>query len=1183
MENSFKFGTLVRTLNMDTRGERVCGEDAKYLASTMIRKTLLTFLLLLLFALTAFAQRTDEQLGGVYYAYPAPTTNTSAAIPPAYTPVYLSHYGRHGSRWLPSDSRYEWVLTQFSDKQNLTKLGRRTYKELQKVWGNARGNGGKLTSLGAKQQRGLAQRMVMRFPLLLKAGTEVEARSSVVDRCRKSMLAFGEEIKQKLPDAQVSMVTDSADMSWMSYDSPDEMLLSMETQVPLTVSTDAFMARLFKHPSKVANAERLFTELHTIASDMQNIEELRLSLFDIFTRKEMEAIYRQNCAKMWHQNGYDAANHGIPAQSAAALWQNIVTKADSALSAGTPIANLRFGHDTALYRLLSLLGIDLGSSDGINGPLDEIVPMAANLQMLFCKNNDGNVIVDLWLNEKPLSLPSLPTVVTTNGQPWYSWNEMKTHYQHFIDRQLWTERTRAINTLVGTDYAVTPSAGRYGKGSEEHGQTIPAVLEPHGQTFWTPQTRDTELKCIAPYYYPDSLLQGFRGSHWLVGGCTQDYGSFTLMPMTGNLRLKPTERSTRFNHNDELAHPYYYGVYLPDEHLMTEMTGRSHSAIFRFIPDKDGELHIAVNPNSDEGEGFVTVDTVRNCIWGYNPVHRIYQGWGEKAGFSGWFVVQLQKPIHSFGVRDTVAYVSMDVHAGEMVLAKAATSFTDLQGAWDNLQAEIPSWDFLGTRLALDSIWQRQFQTIPVESEDKAQVNQFYGALYLTSFLPRTMSDVKTSTHGARYPMFANDSLIRTLRKPVYGDFSMWDIYRAQLPLLNIIEPKQTSDMMSSLANMYFFGGWMPIFPCWNSYTAAMIGDHTGSAIADATVKGVNGFDLKLAYEGIRQNAFDSPQTMEEYRNGMGRRALKSYLQYGYIPLEDSVNEAFHTQEQVSRTLEYAYDDFCVAQVAKALGQKKDYNALMKRAKNWRNVINPNTGWADGRYKSGKWLGNNDITHRVPFITEGAVIHYSFYVPHDVYGLMSAMGGRQKFISKMDTLFGYTGDSTNYSLLPELSYYWHGNEPCHQIPYLYAYAGQPWKTQQLVHHILQTEYLDVPGGLSGNDDAGQMSAWYIFSALGFYPVCPGTAYYVLGSPSFRHAMIGQMVIEAPNASPANIYIQSVLWNGQPYSRTYITHDMLTHGGTLTILTGPKPNLTWGANKADLPPDVMGEVSKTFER
>lgn len=737
----------------------------------------------------------------------------------------------------------------------------------------------------------------------------------------------------------------------------------------------------------------------------------------------------------------------------------------------------------------------------------------------------------------------------------------------------WKRRAAAINTLVGTDQNETRSAGYYGKGSEEHGQTLPAVLMPHGMNFWTAQTRATEKKCVAPYYYPDTLWQGFRASHWIVGGCTQDYGSFTLMPMMGKLRLTEGERATRFHHEDEVAHPYYYAIRLPDEQLTAEMTATTRGAIFRFTPENNGTMHIVVCPNSDYGEGFVAVDTARCLIYGYNPVHRLYQGWGERTGFSGWFVVEYPREmmgqVHVYGVKhengNPYAYVSFHVRKGEPAILKAATSFTGLDGALDNLKAELPTWNFRAICKKLQQAWCRQLSTIDIEDDDEDKVNAFYGALYRASFLPRVMSDVD----GA-HPAFASGKSVKAeddravsatcsgkeVARPYYDDFSMWDIYRAQLPLLTLIEPVRMADIVQSLVTKYEEGGWMPVFPCWNSYTAAMIGDHAAAAIADAWVKGIRGFDVEKAYEGIRKNAFESPATFAEYRNGMGRRALKSYLRYGYIPLEDSVKEAFHTKEQVSRTLEYAYDDFCAAQLAKAVGQEQDYQELMRRSDNWKNVINPVTGWADARHeprhnngdsdlpdgKAGPFLGNTDLTRRLPFITEGSVMHYSFYVPHDVEGLATAMGGRKRLVEKLDTLFNG-------------GYYWHGNEPCHHIPYLYALVGQPWKTVALVKDILANEYLDTPGGLSGNDDAGQMSAWYVFSSLGFYPVCPGKPEYVIGTPSFKKARIGRLVIEAENLSEANIYIQQTLWNGRPYLSPVITHDMITHGGHLKFIMG----------------------------
>jgi predicted alpha-1,2-mannosidase len=356
----------------------------------------------------------------------------------------------------------------------------------------------------------------------------------------------------------------------------------------------------------------------------------------------------------------------------------------------------------------------------------------------------------------------------------------------------------------------------------------------------------------------------------------------------------------------------------------------------------------------------------------------------------------------------------------------------------------------------------------------------------------------------------------------------MWDTYRAVHPLYNIIAPKQSADMMQSLVTMYEQGGWLPIFPCWNSYTAAMIGDHCSVVLADAYIKGIRDFNAEKAYEGMRKNAFETPASFDDYKNGMGRRALQSYLKFGYIPLEDGVKEAFHQDEQTSRTLEYAFDDFAVAQMAKALGKNDDYNLLMARSENWRNVINPKTGYCDGRHApknikkksdNGRFEDNLDFIHRKPYITEGATCHYTWYVPQNVEGLVEKLGGPDVFEAKLDSMFAE-------------GRYWHGNEPCHQIAYLYDFIGKKDKTIERVAHILDTEYNDTPGGLSGNDDAGQMSAWYVFSSMGFYPVCPATDRYMLSAPRFK-----KVTLNLEGGKEFEITPESL-----PKDRNYITHD-----------------------------------------
>ena len=701
-----------------------------------------------------------------------------------------------------------------------------------------------------------------------------------------------------------------------------------------------------------------------------------------------------------------------------------------------------------------------------------------------------------------------------------------------------------VDTRVGTAEATTMTAGLFGKGSEEHGQTVPAVCVPHGMTLWTPQTRDTEEKCIAPYYYADNGLQGFRASHWISGGCTQDYGSVSLAALGGRLRTSPLSRASHLDRNSETARPDYYSVVLPEEGMKAEMTGLSRSGIFRFTYDSDGIGHLVVNPNTDEGAGWIEIDTLKREIRGCNPVHRIYQGWGEHAGFSGWFVVRYpddldvvssgvfrgddiyEGSVKADGAAGIGAYVSFNRKKDVPVEVKVGNSFTSLDGARLNLESEIPGWDFEAVRKQVAEIWDSHLGKIEVEGGSDEDKGKFYGSLYRASLLPRVVSDVDGS-----YVSFAGNGEILKMEpgRDYYDDYSMWDTYRAEHPLITILDPKRSADMMYSLVLKARQGGWMPIFPCWGSYTAAMIGDHCSAAIADAVAKGVTDFPVEEAYAYLRKNAFESPATHQEYVDGKGRRALGSYLKYGFIPLEDGVEDAFHKKEQTSRTLEYAFDDFALSRLARHLGHDEDADILERRSQNYRNVIDPKLGYANGRHADGSWADSiNPFTFN-PFITEGAPCHYTWYVPHDPDGLIEILGGKEIVEAKLDSLF-------------ELKRYWHGNEPCHQIVYLYDAVGRPDKAAKWIRHIMDTEYKDIPGGLSGNDDAGQMSAWYVFSAMGFYPVCPGLPEYWVGEPLFDKVTI--------HTSPESTFTidkssdGTTLFNGKPLDGYRLPHSAL---------------------------------------
>ncbi|OQP53674.1 GH92 family glycosyl hydrolase [Niastella populi] len=720
-----------------------------------------------------------------------------------------------------------------------------------------------------------------------------------------------------------------------------------------------------------------------------------------------------------------------------------------------------------------------------------------------------------------------------------------------------------VQPLSGTAPSTTTAAQKHSEaGSEKNANTIPAVGVPFGMTQWTPQTRTAETKCIPPYFYKDSLINGFRGTHWVSGSCMQDYGSFTIMPVTGSLRT--TNFATPFSHQQEIATPAYYKVELPAYHCITEITATARCSMMQFTVQQDDSLFLLIMPNSDRGEGEVYLNPVKGTVWGFNPVHRIYQGWGNQAGFSGHFFLQFEKLPVSGGRFSEVTpptgsvtnkhgngvYAGFALKKGEKLRVRIGTSFSSATEAQNNLRTEIATWDFATVLSKAKQSWEQALAQIQVQGKNEKDKRIFYTAMYHALQHPRLYSDAS----GA-YPPFTGGLPVKKLSNgQYYDDFSMWDIYRAQLPLLQILQPARVNQFVSSMILKGKQGGWLPIFPCWNSYTAAMIGDHVTAFIASSYAKGIKHYDVTAAYRLMRQNAFDSP-SKEDYVNGKGRRALSSYLQYGYIPMEDSVQEAFHKKEQVSRTLEYAYDDYALSVVAKGLNKTADYKELRKRALNYKNVFDSSVGLVRGKYIDGHWYEPFNADRREPYITEGTPRQYTFYVPHDVNGLANLMGGDKALERALDTLF-------------VKNEYWHGNEPGHQIPFMYNYTPSPWKTQQVVRSILSEEYSDGAGGLSGNDDAGQMSAWYVFAAIGLYPVDPVSGEHLLCSPIFDKVTLQlpgnkKLHIVCKKRSEGAIYIKQVKLNGKPFSRNFITYADIMKGGMLEIELQQQPG-SWGA-------------------
>jgi len=722
-------------------------------------------------------------------------------------------------------------------------------------------------------------------------------------------------------------------------------------------------------------------------------------------------------------------------------------------------------------------------------------------------------------------------------------------------------RVRSVRTIIGTAPSATPGAVTHGHDSENSAQVIPEVTAPFGMTNWTPQTRRGEAKCVAPYSYEDTLMSGFRGTHWLSGSCTQDYGSCTIMPLAGAFPRPAERRASRFSHSREVATPYYYRVMLDDSGIDCEITATRRCGLFRFSCSVPESCAIVIEPNSDYGEGRARILPGRNEIEVVNPVHRIYQGWGAPAGFCGYAVAHFSEAFSSWAVfgdsgvdeggtaigpGKRVGACVRFAHPGRCsVVVRIGTSFTGIGRARANLAAETGGVDFDAAKSRLRDEWESLLSRVLVSGGKEPDRVKLYTALYHAFLQPRVYNDCDGS-----YPSFGGgDSICNAGGSDYYCDFSLWDTYRAVHPLFNLLIPDINAAMIRSLLLKARQGGWLPVFPCWNSYTSAMIGNHAVAVTADAVVTGA----VRLTgaeYAALKKSATQLPSRRSDYLDGRGVRALDSYMRLGFVPLEDSVKEAFHTGEQVSRTLEYAYDDFAMARIAESMGKSDDARIFGMRSKNYRNVYDSGLRCVCGRHADGTFTGEFVRTERMPYITEGTPWQYTWYVPHDIDGLIALMGGPELFVRDLDAFFA-------------AGQYWHGNEPDQQVPFLYDYAGQPGRTQAVVRRICREEYADTPGGLGGNDDAGQISAWYVFASLGFYPVCPASGEYALCAPAFERATLRlpggrRLVIRAEGVGRGREYARGVDLNGKPLGRWRIAHADLVKGGTLTFAMQQTP-------------------------
>jgi predicted alpha-1,2-mannosidase len=718
------------------------------------------------------------------------------------------------------------------------------------------------------------------------------------------------------------------------------------------------------------------------------------------------------------------------------------------------------------------------------------------------------------------------------------------------------------------------------------GSNFPGPTMPFGFVQLSPDTRDAPDDPASGYDFNDKTIVGFSHTH-LSGTGVADLFDVLLMPATGEIKLNPgnakVNRSgyrSSFSHDQETARPGYYQVLLKDYGINAELTAAGHTGMHRYTFPASAQSHIVLDMDHslDKKRGYWECKVIGAEIKVINDHtiegYRIITGWASLRKV--YFHAEFSKPFDSVLMANgnskphavkiingtaLKAAINFSTTDQEQVLVKVALSPVSIENARINMTQEVPGWDFEQVSRQCADSWEAELSKIKVEGTlEQKQI--FYTGLYHAFTQPNNIADVNGDYQ-------ATDLTIRKAPdKTQYSTLSLWDTYRAAHPLYTLIQPEKTAAFVNTMIRQSDTYGYLPIWQLWGEENYCMIGNHAIPVITDAILKGIPGIDAEKAYEAVKASSMtDHPGS-----------PFSAWEKYGYIP-EDVESQS------VSITLEMAYDDWCVAQLAKKLGKTADYEHFIKRSAFYQNLYNPKTGFFQGRNKDGNWLtpfdplsygGNGGSPY-----TEANAWQYNWYVPQNVPEMIRLMGGDQKFTAKLDSFFTLAnkpGD-VNGNASGFIGQYAHGNEPSHHIAYLYDYAGQPWKTQYYVSKVLNELYNNSSSGYAGNEDCGQMSAWYIFSAMGFYPVNPANGIYAIGSPILQKASIqlsnGKAFnVEVKNSGKQNRYIQSVKLNGQVYHKTYITQNDITNGSTMEFIMGAKPNKTWGTQAADRPP-VMG--------
>ncbi|MCL6267079.1 GH92 family glycosyl hydrolase [Flagellimonas myxillae] len=734
-----------------------------------------------------------------------------------------------------------------------------------------------------------------------------------------------------------------------------------------------------------------------------------------------------------------------------------------------------------------------------------------------------------------------------------------------------------VNPLMGTDSDFSLS----------NGNTYPAIATPWGMNFWTPMT--SKMGDGWTYKYDEKTIRGIKQTHqpspWI-----NDYAAFSLMAVTGDLKYKEEERASHFSHKAETVSPDYYSVYLADYDVVAEVTPTERAAHFRFTFPETEEAFILL-------DGFFKGSMVKVL-----PEERKIIGYcrnnsgGVPENFHNYFVAEFDKDFeltHTWGDDWTLqensteskgehvgAIIGFKTKRGEAVHVKVASSFISPEQAQLNLDREIGAKTFKETRDAATAAWEKELGRIEVSTDNIDHLRTFYSCLYRVLLFPRKFYEFDSNDQIVHYSPYNG----QVLPGYMFTDNGFWDTFRAVFPFFNMMYPELNSNIMEGLVNTYKESGWLPE---WASpgHRDCMIGSNSAPIIADAHLSGIDGFDKDVLLDAIIKNA-----TVPDGRpvNSVGRAGLDYYNELGYVPYDVGIHE------NAARTLEYAYADFTIAQMAKSLGQDDLADTYYQKSLNYKKLFDPSTKLMRGK--------NKDGTFQTPFnplkwgdaFTEGNSLHYTWSVFHDVQGLIDLMGGNQEFTGMLDGVFnmppeyddsyyGFTIHEIREMQIMNMGNYAHGNQPIQHMIYLYNYAGQPWKSQQKVREVLTKLYTPAPDGYCGDEDNGQTSAWYVYSALGFYPVAPATNQYVIGSPLFDEATLhlqngNTFTIVAKNNGKKRPFIQSASLNNESLDHTWLSTETVQQGGTLNFEMGNQPNTDWGASKDSAPYSLSNQIN-----